>query len=44
MKGVIYFCKAPEIGRVKTRLAKSIGDENTLEIYKTMLNNLLENS
>ena len=41
MKGVIYFCKSPEIGRVKTRLAHSIGDKDALEIYKIMLKNLL---
>ncbi len=28
----------PKLGKVKTRLAKSIGDKNALEIYKLLLN------
>ena len=34
---VIVFAKNPELGKCKTRLAKSIGDEKTLEIYKELL-------
>lgn len=34
---LIIFTRNPELGKVKTRLAKSIGDENALEIYKTLL-------
>ncbi|AVR44483.1 glycosyltransferase [Christiangramia fulva] len=34
---LIIFTKNPELGRVKTRLAKDIGDENALEIYKRLL-------
>lgn len=40
MKGVIYFCKAPEKGRVKTRLARTLGEENALAIYAVLLKNL----
>ena len=35
---LIIFTRNPELGKVKTRLAKSIGDENALTIYKTLLN------
>lgn len=34
---LIIFTRNPELGKVKTRLAKSIGDENALTIYKTLL-------
>lgn len=34
---LIIFTKNPVAGRVKTRLAKDIGDENALEIYKFLL-------
>ena len=30
--------KSPELGKVKTRLAKSIGDEEALKIYSKLLN------
>ena len=36
-KLVIVFTKNPEIGKCKTRLAVSIGDENTLAVYKTLI-------
>jgi len=35
--GVIVFVKNPELGKVKTRLAASVGDEKALEIYKELL-------
>ncbi len=35
---LIIFTRNPELGKVKTRLAKSIGDKNALTIYKTLLN------
>lgn len=35
---VLVFVRNPELGKVKTRLAASIGNENTLEIYKFLLN------
>ncbi len=37
-KALIIFTRNPELGKCKTRLAKSIGDENALEIYKYLLN------
>jgi len=30
--------KAPELGKVKTRLAKTIGDEKALKVYEKLLN------
>ncbi len=37
-KLVIIFVRNPELGKVKTRLAKTIGDASALEIYKLLLN------
>ncbi|AFU68940.1 glyco_like_cofC transferase, GTA_type superfamily [Psychroflexus torquis ATCC 700755] len=34
---VIVFAKNPELGKCKTRLAVSIGDENTLAVYKALI-------
>ena len=34
---LIIFTRNPELGKVKTRLAKSIGDKSALEIYKFLL-------
>jgi len=34
---LIIFTRNPELGKVKTRLAKTIGDKNALTIYKTLL-------
>lgn len=39
---VIVFAKNPELGKCKTRLAKSIGDEKALEVYKTLLRHTAE--
>ena len=36
-KALIIFTRNPELGKVKTRLAKTIGDKRTLEIYKELL-------
>lgn len=36
-KLVIVFAKNPDLGQCKTRLAKSIGDEKALEIYKKLI-------
>lgn len=36
-KAIIIFVRNPELGKVKTRLAKEIGDEQTLKIYKELL-------
>lgn len=35
---IIIFTKNPELGKAKTRLAASIGNQNALEIYKTLIN------
>jgi len=36
-KAVIIFTRNPELGKCKTRLAKSVGDEAALDIYKYLL-------
>lgn len=36
-KALIIFTRNPELGKCKTRLAKTIGDEGALEIYKYLL-------
>src|SRR5690554_950545 len=36
-KALIIFTRNPELGKCKTRLAKTIGDENALEVYKFLL-------
>ena len=36
-KGIIIFVRNPELGKVKTRLAKDIGDEQALKVYKELL-------
>lgn len=35
---LIIFTKNPELGKCKTRLAKTIGDQAALEVYKDLLN------
>ncbi len=35
---LLIFTRNPELGKVKTRLAKTIGDEAALDIYKYLLN------
>ena len=35
---VMVFTRNPELGKVKTRLAKTIGNESALNIYKFLLN------
>lgn len=39
---LIIFIRNPELGKVKTRLAKTIGDENALEIYKELILHTME--
>ena len=39
---LIIFIKNPELGKVKTRLASSVGDEKALEIYKQLLTKTLQ--
>lgn len=41
-KALILFTKNPELGKVKTRLAKTIGNQNALEIYKNLLQHTKE--
>lgn len=36
-KVLLIFIKNPELGKVKTRLAKSIGEDNALKVYKDLL-------
>jgi rSAM/selenodomain-associated transferase 1 len=36
------FAKYPELGKVKTRLAKDIGDEKALKVYKSILTDLVK--
>ena len=34
---LIVFVRNPELGKVKTRLAKGIGQEKALDVYKLLL-------
>ena len=34
---LLVFTRNPELGKVKTRLAKTIGDQKALDIYKLLL-------
>jgi rSAM/selenodomain-associated transferase 1 len=36
-QAIIIFLKYPELGRSKTRLAATVGDENALKVYKELL-------
>jgi rSAM/selenodomain-associated transferase 1 len=40
---LIIFVKAPLVGKVKTRLAKKLGESVTLDIYRSMVKDLLQN-
>lgn len=39
---LLVFARIPELGKVKTRLAATLGDEQTLEVYENMLRELLQ--
>lgn len=39
---LMIFTRNPELGKVKTRLAKTIGDQKALEVYKFLLNKTKE--
>lgn len=41
-KALIIFTKNPELGKVKTRLAKTVGDKSALAIYKFLIAHTLE--
>ncbi|HEX7418659.1 MAG TPA: hypothetical protein VF505_02165 [Thermoanaerobaculia bacterium] len=34
---LLVFARLPELGKVKTRLAATLGNERTLVVYETML-------
>ena len=40
---ILCFCKHPEAGLVKSRLAEDIGNESAASIYNCLLNNTLSN-
>ena len=42
-KIVLLFIKSPEKGKVKSRLAKAIGEDAALDVYKCLVWNTLEN-
>lgn len=42
MAGLIIFIKNPELGKCKTRLAATIGDEKALIVYKNLLQHTKE--
>lgn len=39
---LIIFVRNPELGKVKTRLAKTVGDNKALDIYKQLLQHTLD--
>ena len=39
---LIIFVKNPALGKVKTRLAKTVGDVNALKIYQYLLYHTME--
>ena len=39
---VIIFVRNPELGKVKTRLAATVGDEEALNIYALLLNHTMQ--
>jgi len=39
---LLIFTRNPELGKVKTRLAKTIGDVNALRVYKDLLQHTME--
>jgi hypothetical protein len=39
---LIIFTRNPELGKVKTRLAKAIGDEKALQVYNDLLQHTME--
>jgi len=43
-KGLIVFAREPLPGKVKTRLAASLGDHNAAELYESMLRDVLQST
>ncbi|MCP4398297.1 MAG: glycosyltransferase, partial [bacterium] len=39
---ILFYVKYPEQGKVKTRLAKGLGDERAVELYKRFIQDLDE--
>ncbi len=39
---LLIFTRNPELGKVKTRLAKTIGDVDALQVYKDLLLHTME--
>ena len=39
---LIIFTRNPELGKCKTRLARTVGDEDALAIYKVLLQHTVE--
>jgi glycosyltransferase A (GT-A) superfamily protein (DUF2064 family) len=39
---LLIFTRNPELGKVKTRLAKTIGDADALQVYKDLLQHTME--
>ena len=39
---LLVFARLPELGKVKTRLAATLGDERTLAVYETMVRDVLQ--
>ena len=42
MNAVIFFCRYPEKGAVKTKIASICGDDFTLGLYKNFIRDILE--
>jgi len=40
---LLVFARLPELGKVKTRLARDLGDERALQVYEAMLRDLFAN-
>jgi len=43
-QALIIFVKNPQLGKVKTRLAATVGDERALEIYKVLLEHTMKST
>lgn len=43
-EAIVVFARAPELGRVKTRLASALGEKRTLELYRAFLADTLESA
>lgn len=41
---IVVFARAPELGRVKTRLSPGLGEKRTLDLYRAFLSDTLEHA